>query len=203
VCEVAQLFASCFLPSSSHLILILLFTSFKMNSAFKLPTFSDAFPDGLPEYSGSSPLPSWDSMEFNIFVKSLGPFCLGLFEIPIANVNTHDLQRDIDEEYMEKDLLTSIATSKDAYVHPGTAILNTNVIPRDSEGNPDPNQMKVTIPDGGHRSTAVGRMEWPEEKKTWVYMVYEFRMYQLCLISKLSSHCCSSSKLFFTPLCTC
>ena len=115
-------------------------------------------------------------MDFNDFIKSLGLFCLGLFEVPIANVNTHDLQRKINEKYM-KELLTSIATSKDAYVHPRMAILNIDVILRDSEGNPDPKQMKLTIPDGGHCSTAVGRMDWPKEKRTWVYLVYLFCMY--------------------------
>lgn len=145
-----------------------------------LPTFSDAFPDGLPAYSG--PLPAWDGMDFNDFAKSLRPFLLGTFEIPITNLNTHDLQRAINEEWIST-LLLSLGKSKDADLHPGSAFLNTPDVPLDSEGNPDPKRMMCTIPDGCHRSTATGRMDWPEEKKTWVFTVYRFRTYQLCLIA--------------------
>jgi hypothetical protein len=141
-----------------------------MDSAFKLPAFSDAFPDGLPEYSGSKPLPAWGAMNFNGFAKSLRPFSIGVYEIPVANVNMHKLQRVPSENWLEY-LGTSLAKSKDADAHPGTAILNTVEVPRDSDGNPDPMRMMVTVPDGGHRSTAVGRMDWPVEEKTWVYEV--------------------------------
>jgi hypothetical protein len=120
-------------------------------------------------------------MAYNEFIQSIGEFYLGLFEVPVANVNTHPLQRAPDEEYLPT-LVDSLSRSKDAYVHPGTAVLNSVVVPRNSEGKPDPKQMKLTVTSSGHHCTATMRMDWPEEKKTWVFHVYLFRMSSLHLI---------------------
>jgi len=172
-CCTAQHFASCFLPSLTDLKFVLLHCFVKMNSDFSLPPFSTAFPQGLPEDSG--PLPPWENMAFNDFAKSIRQFDLGVFEIPVANCNTHDLQRATEEEWL-KGLKASLLKSKDADAHPGHALLNTKDLPIDSEGNTDCSKMFITVMSGGHRSTAVGRMDWPVEKKTWVFRIYALGM---------------------------
>jgi hypothetical protein len=72
--------------------------------------------------------------------------------------------------------MTRLEKSKDSDANPGHLFLNFPDIPKDANGEIDGTEMRGTVASAAHRSTATGRMNWPDGAKTWVFRVYSWRM---------------------------
>jgi len=136
---------------------------------------SDAFPDGLP--TPPKDLPEYVSMDFNTFCSRLRLAHVGTFEIPISNVNQHEFQRTIDNNWVTKLQGKFGLDGRNAFAHPGVGILNTEDVPKGADGRPDGSQMRITLISAGHRSSAVAGMpSLAAHEKVWVYEVYTYGM---------------------------
>ena len=114
---------------------------------------------------------SYDYDQFTGFYRTVD---LGCFEIPLANVNIHSTQQPQDTKWLT-DLRTQFeADGILANANSGVAILNTQDLPLNQDGNPDPLQMLVSIVDGQHRCAARFGMEVPDSGKTWILRVFGF-----------------------------
>jgi hypothetical protein len=178
--DVALPFASCFLllPSS-------LGNSCKMAAQIivapavvqpvprrTLLTMTEAFPDGLPPPPAN--MPNWSPMDYDQFAGFYRTVDLGCFQIPLANVNVHSAQRPQDTKWLTDLRARFLTDGILANANPGVAILNTQDLPLDEDGNPDPLQMLVSIIDGQHRCAARFGMEGPDSEKTWILRVFGF-----------------------------
>ena len=137
-----------------------------------LHTMTDAFPDSLPPPPAN--MPNWSPMDYDQFTGFYHIVNLGCFEIPLANVNIHSAQRPQDTKWLT-DLRTRFNTDGIlANANPGVGILNTQDLPLDEDGKPDPLQMLVSIVDGQHCYAAQFGMEVPDSGKTWILCVFGF-----------------------------
>jgi hypothetical protein len=136
-----------------------------MAAITSLLTMQQAFPPGLPPAppNNNNNMPDWSSMDFNQFAKYHSTVDLGVFEIPLVNVNVHEGQRPRDEIWIT-DLLGKYADGIQPHANPGVAILNTEEVPLDEAGKPDPKQMQVSIISSQHRCTARMLMDEPEDR---------------------------------------
>ena|SRR5882762_3999215 len=133
---------------------------------------TEAFPDGLP--SPPVNMPNWSSMDYDQFAGFYCTVDLSCFEIPLANVNVHFTQRPQDTNWL-KDLWAWFqADGVLANTNPGVAILNTLNFPLDTDRNPNPLQMLVSIIDGQHCCAAHFGMEDTNSEKTWILHVFGF-----------------------------
>jgi len=142
---------------------------------------TDAFPHGLPPPPAN--MPAWSLMDYDQFARFYRTVDLGCFLVPLANVNIHSAQRPLDQDWLVELQKRFRADGVQANAHPGVAILNTEHLPLDEDGKPDPLQMSVSIIDGQHRGAARLAMNDPDSEKCWVLRIFAFGIF------KASLHC--------------
>jgi hypothetical protein len=146
--------------------------------AARLLFMKDAFPTGLPPPPPD--MPDWVSMDYNQFAAFFHLKYLGTFTIPLTNVNVHEGQRPEDLLWTAE-LQRRFADGIEAHAHPGVAVLNTEQLPLDEDGNVDPLQMRVSIISSQHCCAARLGMNEPQNQKVWVFRVHAYGILLLCL----------------------
>jgi hypothetical protein len=142
---------------------------------FALASMANAFPDGLP--APLKDLPNYVNMDFNDFCSRLMLAHVGTFEVPMANVNQHEFQCPIDNKWVTILQGKFKVDGRNAFVHPGVSVLNTEDVPMGADGWPDGLQMRITLMSAGHWSSAVAGMpSLAAHQKVWVFDVYRYCM---------------------------
>ena len=122
----------------------------------------------------SPTMPNWASMDYDQFAAYFYSINLGMFNIPLTNVNVHTQQRTLDEPWVLDLQHKKFADGIQPNAHPGVAILNTETLPLDPDGKTDSSQIKASIISAVHRSTARLQMDGLDEEKSWVFRVYPY-----------------------------
>jgi hypothetical protein len=115
-----------------------------------LKTYEEAFPHGLNQETRPANLPDFSTMNVDQFVAWLKTQELGTFKIPLSNLNVHPEQRSRDSPWVVviRGFMNDIGANMNS--HPGSGMVNSEDVPKTSEGEPDPSQMRLTVLDGAH-----------------------------------------------------
>jgi hypothetical protein len=136
-----------------------------------LKAFQSVFPNGLSQEDRPADLPDFSSYDLDQLAAWLKTRELGCFKIPLENLNTHLLQHERDPSWVVVMRGYFDESGAQMHTHPGCGILNTPCMPRDTEGNPDPLQMSLSVVCTLHCACA---QMTKDDVQFWVFTVWDY-----------------------------